>query len=301
MAIHPVPRKLYKYRPFDVFFLRILTHAEVSYSDPRKFNDPLDCDPTIEVDIELNDLEHLCYEFLRSTLTDDEAKAEIKNYRYRSSEHGDFRSDPSVEAYLKSLLAERIRERLKQELGSQGVLSLSARWDSSLMWSHYADNHKGICIEFDATALSHPNLGAVDYLAPRRIRASDLFDWKKRLSGDAGQRVRNTYFFSKANPWRYEKEWRELAERSGVRESSFAVTAIHFGLKCDGAVIQTVVKLLDRNPSVFLYNMYPHKNSFRLKRRSVERDVIESYGLRTPARIEFKDTFFSTTRARCQN
>jgi len=49
MSPRSIPPKLYKYRRFDVFCLRLLTQAEVSYSDPRTFNDPLDCDPTIEV------------------------------------------------------------------------------------------------------------------------------------------------------------------------------------------------------------------------------------------------------------
>ncbi len=32
---------------------------------------------------------------------------------------------------------------------SLGVICFSERSDSLLMWSHYADNHNGICIEFD--------------------------------------------------------------------------------------------------------------------------------------------------------
>lgn len=202
-----MPRRLYKYRPFNVFCLRLLTHAEVSYSNPRTSNDPLDCDPTIEVDINRNALERLCYTFLRQTQTEDQATSEIYNYRYISSEYGDFRTESHVEDYLKRMLAQRIKDELDRELWSKGVLSLSERWDSVLMWSHYADNHRGMCIEFDTTELPHPNLRAVEYRAPRRVRASDLFKWKRRQSADAEQRIRDTYFFAKAGPWRYEKEW----------------------------------------------------------------------------------------------
>jgi hypothetical protein len=49
MSHRSTPRKFYKYRRFDVFGLRLLTHAEVSYSDPRTFKDLLDCHPTSEV------------------------------------------------------------------------------------------------------------------------------------------------------------------------------------------------------------------------------------------------------------
>lgn len=284
------PRKLFKYRRFDVFCLRLLTHAEVSYSDPRTFNDPLDCAPTIEVDVRREDLERLCYCLLLRTHPKDRARAEIHNYRYLSSEHGDFRTDPSVEEYLKLMLAQRVNQEIGQELGSRGVLCLSERWDSILMWSHYADNHRGICIEFDTSELSHPDLKPVDYRAPRRLKASDLCEWKLRQSEDAERRVHHTYFLAKAAAWRYEREWREIGEASGIRESAFRVTAIHFGLRCDAAVIQSVVKLL-ADDDVALYDMYPRADTFRLKRRLVDREEIASYGLRVPAAIEFKDVF----------
>ena len=176
MSPRPIPHKLYKYRPFEVFCLRLLTHAKVIYSNTRTFNDPLDCNPTIEVDIGRNALEHLCYAFLRRTQLEDQAKAEINNYRYLSREYGDFKTESHVEDYLKRMLAQRIKDELDNELGSKGVLSLSEQWNSVLMWSHYADNHRGMCIEFDTTELPHPNLRAVEYRAPRRVRASDLFE-----------------------------------------------------------------------------------------------------------------------------
>lgn len=291
MSPRSLPRKLYKYRSFDVFCLRLLTHAEVSYCNPRTFNDPLDCDPAIEVDIDRSALEHLCYAFLRRTQTESHAKAAINNYRCLSSKYGDFKTEPRVEDHLNRMLAQRVKEELDYELGLRGVLSLSERWNSVLMWSHYADNHRGMCIEFDTTELPHPNLKAVEYRASRRVRASDLFEWKRRHSADAEQRVRNTYFFAKAGPWRYEREWREVEEESGVKESGLRVTAIHFGLRCDAAVIQSVVKLLDGDHDVLLYDVYPLEDSFRLKRRLVDRDEIASCGIRTPAAIDFEDVF----------
>jgi hypothetical protein len=44
------PKRLYKYRPFDVYTLRLLSEAEVFYADPASFNDPLDGSPTIQID-----------------------------------------------------------------------------------------------------------------------------------------------------------------------------------------------------------------------------------------------------------
>jgi hypothetical protein len=293
MLSKPIPSKLYKYRRFDVFCLRALTHAEVVYSDPRSFNDPLDCHPTIEVDLDRGAMEHLCCRMMLRTQSVEKAKAEIDHYRYLSSEHGDFREQPAVEDYLKRILAQRIQDELRQEFGSQGVLSLSERWNSVLMWSHYADDHRGVCIEFDTTDIGHSNLKPVNYRASRRIRASELLKWKRDKSVEAERHVFDTYFFAKAGPWRHEKEWRAIEVKNGPREASFRVTAIYFGLQCDAAVIQSVVKLLDRDLDVGLYDMVPLDDSFRLRRRPVNRDEIRSYGLRIPAAIEFKDVFLT--------
>jgi len=293
MAPPTLPTKLYKYRPFNVFCLRLLTHGEVSYSDPRSFNDPLDCNPTLEVDIDRSSMEFLCYATLRRTQTEDKAINIINNYRHLSSEHGNFRTDSTVDDDLKRMLAQRIMDELGEELGSRGVLSLSERWDSVLMWSHYADNHRGICIEFATDKLPHPFLQPVNYRAPRRIKASDLHKWKRGNSAEAERRVRETYYFAKAGPWRYEKEWRDIQDKSGIKNSNFSVTAIHFGLQCDQSVIQTVVKLLDRDRDVALFNTYPLEDSFRLKRRPVDRDEIESFGMRQPAALAFKDFFLT--------
>jgi len=37
----------------------------------------------------------------------------------------------------------------KVAIGKYGVLCFSRRWNNILMWSHYADGHKGICLGFD--------------------------------------------------------------------------------------------------------------------------------------------------------
>lgn len=52
----PYPSSLFKYRAFNVRTLRLVAEAEVHYSDPSTFNDPLDCNPTVDVDLEQPEL-----------------------------------------------------------------------------------------------------------------------------------------------------------------------------------------------------------------------------------------------------
>ena len=113
-----LPTKLYKYRSFQVNSLRAITQAEVFYARPSTFNDPLDCDPTIEVDIGRVTLERLAYRMLLRRMNEEEARGEINRLRYYSTEYGDYKSDPEVASYLTRMLAQAI----KQELGPVDIV-----------------------------------------------------------------------------------------------------------------------------------------------------------------------------------
>lgn len=101
------------------------------------------------------------------------------------------------------------------------------------MWSHYADEHRGICIEYDTRDQNHPRLDQINYKAPRAVKTSDLWRWKARNDDKAKKRVIDTYFYSKSSEWRYEKEWRDVSEKSGVKGVPFRITALLFGLRWD--------------------------------------------------------------------
>jgi hypothetical protein len=196
-----LPKRLYKYRSFNVNSLRLLTEAEIYYSNPRAFNDPLDCNPPIEVDVDRASLEHLCYKMLRDTaVTKEAAEQRINDWRYESTEYGDYRTDPDVDKYLKECVATGIKRVFDGEMAQKGVFSLSQTWRSPLMWSHYADEHRGICLEYDTTQIPHPAIAPVDYGSPRSVKASDLIEWKIKGSAAAERRVHKTYFFCKVSP-----------------------------------------------------------------------------------------------------
>jgi hypothetical protein len=126
------------------------------------------------VDVGRATLEKLLYRMLLRRLEKKQAAGRVGYLRYMSTECGDFETDKDVEAYLVRMLARDIKDELDDEFSQHGVLSLSATWSSALMWSHYADEHRGICVEYDTTDQEHCNLRPVGYRAPRAVKASDL-------------------------------------------------------------------------------------------------------------------------------
>lgn len=284
-----MPDKVYKYKPFGVNTLRLITEAEAFYAKPSTFNDPLDCDPTIEVDISRSHLESLLYHMLLPRMNDQDARYEIGNLRYLTTEYGDFASDRKVEDYLIRLLARDIKSELDAELGQHGILSLSATWASGLMWSHYAQDHQGLCIEYDTRDQEHLDLKKIDYKGPRAVKTSDLYRWKVRNSDADRTRVFQTYFYTKSREWRYEREWRDRRDKFGVQEVPFRTTAILFGYRCDLSIIKSVAMLLADHPQIKLWQVLPKDEGFGLRRQQIDRREICAQAIREPGFLMFKD------------
>jgi hypothetical protein len=292
MPTNPLPRKLYKYRPFGINSLRLLSEAEVYYASHKTFNDPLDCAPTIQVDTDQISLEKLCFRMLTTAHGKERALKEIGKHRYMSTEYGDYKTDPDTERYYMRCLASEIKGLLDAEMASRGILSLAERWDCPLMWSHYADEHRGLCIEYDMAENVCTHIKPVNYRRPRSIKIAEVMQWKFHKSTEAERNILDTYFYAKAPQWRYEREWRDISPTYGVNPAPFRISGVYFGLRCDAAVRTSIVKLFtNSNSPISFYDLYPLEDTFRLKRRQVDTAEIEACGVRTSVLLDFKDVF----------
>jgi hypothetical protein len=83
-----------------------------------------------------------------------------------------------------------------------GVLSLSTKWDSVLMWSHYAVNHQGFCIGYDFEKLKCYNRGTAGPVSYR-----DTYPALDPLDPDPLNEIL-TKTHTKAAVWTYEDEYR---------------------------------------------------------------------------------------------
>ena len=101
-------------------------------------------------------------------------------------------------------LRQPLREFKKEMSKKFGMIYFSKRWHNPLLWSHYADKHRGMCLGFD---VDDRGLKEVNYVTER----SDL-----KMSPTL-ESV-NELLFTKFRDWQYEEEWRNwfrLDEREG--------------------------------------------------------------------------------------
>lgn len=281
---HSIPEKLYKYRRFDVIALNMITDHGLYFANPRSFNDPLDCELAIEPDISPKKMSDLL-KVLFGPEREDHWHHDIASSVHYASEHGDIKVRGDARDYLMRMLAGSVGSEVRKEFDTRGVLAFSATWQSVLMWSHYADEHRGICIEFDTSELPHDRLARVRYDGDRSVKASDIYAWK--LGGDevAARRAFDTHFYSKAPDWHYEQEWRDIGDKPGEC-GDYRITGIYFGYRCPYAVKVAIVKMLGSDSKVALYDLYLSRDSFDLRRSEVDAGEIDALGMREPSGIE---------------
>ena len=89
----------------------------------------------------------------------------------------------------------KVIKSTKAELSeTKGILCFCKTWRHPILWGHYADKHKGVCLGFE---VPHSLLEKIDYV-DHRFPKPDAFDEKfmKKL------------LFTKFKHWEYEQEYR---------------------------------------------------------------------------------------------
>jgi hypothetical protein len=124
---------LYHYEKFNPAYLATILRDQIIHcSNPNNLNDPWDCKPVFDPHA-LDDPEVLEREMAWRTPHPDKHLWEKK-----MREDTNFRVEFMIGASppMQAMLAER------------RIYCLTPKPANVLMWSHYADNHRGICLEF---------------------------------------------------------------------------------------------------------------------------------------------------------
>jgi len=195
------PEIIYKYRDWsDPHHKRVLTKNELYLASPSDFNDPFDC--RIAPNFKLLDTKEKIQRYV------DEAT--IRHFETLTKQNRDLKFEMKrIEERLTNNIEDVQKDHEKQLFNTQdtyyGILSLSCRWDSILMWSHYANNHKGYCVGFWEEKLRNSNLfgsgGQIHYYPENEYPLIDPFE-KDQIENILHETQ------SKAYDWKYEEEFR---------------------------------------------------------------------------------------------
>ena len=98
-----------------------------------------------------------------------------------------------------------------------GITSFSKDWHNPLMWAHYGDKHKGICLGFD---IDDSHIREVTYF-PERMPAE--IDMRKKYGGLTEDIIINL-MCTKFKGWEYENEIRVIVPLEKKDPSGFYFT-----------------------------------------------------------------------------
>lgn len=160
---------------------------------------------------------------------DEISTAALINDKYHPEKHGDT-------VRMQNTFSE-IEMQLKDKLENLfWVGCLAEDYKNRLMWSHYADSHKGFCVEYDFS------LSDLASIVPLPVCYSDdrvMMPWDAvfRKNDENIQKASEQMMLAlltKDTIWEYENEWRILIPQSAGRNLKMPpITCIYIGAMCE--------------------------------------------------------------------
>jgi hypothetical protein len=196
-----LPDTLYKYRDFnDSDHLRLISHREVYYSSPDKFEDKLDCKNPSRWDL-VTQKEILNKYF-------DDVRENHPHLADEDQMQMAYELAQNTQVTNPDFVAKRQEETFKSFDLRTGILCLTAYPGELKMWEKYGTNHTGFCVGFDPKVMLNglgSGGGEVDYVEElpdiHPIKDSHLIQSTKQI-------------FKKIDIWNFEKEYRSYIFRN---------------------------------------------------------------------------------------
>jgi hypothetical protein len=273
------PKSFFKYRVLNKNTLENLKGNWLWLATIDSLNDPFECSLLFDH----NDL-------FRSSLSGIEfpkkfkekfnveiTKEEIEKVTSSSDPQSTYSKICEDKGLIVNVNAENITEKAKEIWGLARsdwdtriqICSFSACYDSLLMWSHYADQHKGICIEYDF----------IDCDEIRPFLQPVLYDDKifKIKSFDEMNAINNIMAsIAKSKDWSYEKEWRlTYFTETQLEKWKQKVTvpipkAIYLGTRFElnEKDVRLQLEEITNSMKIPIYKMNKHQSEYRLVMQS---------------------------------
>lgn len=241
------PLRAFKFRRINERLLSSLANSELYFSEPGKLNDPFDC--TIDIRKSLDNAISLAPDADKEFLT-------------------------VIRDQMQPFFSE-----VERDIQTYGVWSYSRRLLNPLMWAHYGDEHKGVCLAYRLPdKFWNYELGEVVGVSAVDYGSNMITKWflnkaKTFRSEEPGGFTRFgvalivQLLTAKDSCWKYEKENRIVARHPGAKAiSKDSLIQVCFGLRTESKDIDKVCKaLFDNGYTAKLCKIERNKNDFGLQ------------------------------------
>ena len=196
-AAYTEVERLYHYQPYDEErFLQLVECRKIYFSSAKHFNDPWDCKPFYNLDALDDPVTYDRYVERFDAIGRKSAQNLTEEQRQACRDR--MRTDrPFFEGIIREF-ADGIGAQVETDYG---VYCLTPHPLSISMWSHYANKHSGICIEFGTDN--------DDFCSAFKVEYHEAFPNYDLFPDDPEDEV--APFIGKAKAWCYEQEYRLIA------------------------------------------------------------------------------------------
>ena len=255
-------------------------HLRLYFTPPRYFSDINEMCPFVCKEVTPK-------EYLRHFYHDDFLKPEYKYRKDRrlfTGTYSEFVSIAKTDSGIIGSIGQCIRsacsslERNFKSVMSKhvGVSCMSKVATSNLMWAHYADSHRGLCIGFSF------DVSDIILIDNKEVKYRDTKVHLPSYFVTLTNEDRNPYYaeiaFSKGEEWSYEKEHRYVAdlgtcktEKRGCKTYYYQdidkrdVKQVVLGIQCD--LEDEVINIIKKNMDVPILKCAQEGDSFSLEMR----------------------------------
>jgi len=265
---------LYKYRNIgdlnknilDTNLLSLIKNGEIYFSSPDDFNDPFDCKATFNLNA--SDKELLMY-MLRANISRKNAIQMIQKIGTKN---------------IQNIAIDKILNTKENNLK---VFCLTENYKNLLMWSHYGQQHFGVCVGIN----TYPYEGKYNI----RIQGEQIVPINEqypinflpvlkvmypndRPKSISITEIPNTKFdqfiFNKSIDWKYEDEYRivistQYLKKNPIKIKRSEIKEIIFGLRTPETLINEVMEITKDIKNIKYYKIYNLEDSYLLEKMEI--------------------------------
>jgi len=159
-----------------------------------------------------------------------------------------------------------VQASFERQLKKTGVFSFAGDPRSILMWSHYASNHTGICIQFEVARDVENMLYAFDVEYSEEYPVINWLD-KEEYGHGIGK-----VLLRKNKEWEYEREYRIVMVNKAGKCINFkpeAVAAVIFGWRMHENAKNSIERIIAQRkrcglPELRVYKAVKHSTKYKL-------------------------------------
>lgn len=236
---------IYRYRSNrSDFLIDELENNYIYFANRTQLNDPYDCFPgMIQTTDNISSLET----YLKT----------IKRFKERSRKE---RRNAEKSLLKNGELFHIIEKQKNQTLDKIGIASFSVQPVNLMLWSHYANNHKGICLQFDK---------ACDESIFSKAYDVKYIETLPKMTFDPSINEEKIFFEalrSKSSVWSEEEEIRLMKTTYGkYKFNTNSLKSIIFGLSSEESFKDRIMTATKFYSDLRYYDVEPLKREFGLK------------------------------------